>query len=68
MRLVKELGVNNKVVLILIVMEISTWAVEVLLKSLHLPSNRNPRKALPLLCSNFDFYYEKFLVLMEYAL
>ena len=49
-------------------MEVSTYSVEVLLKSLHLLRNRTPRQGTTIAMKQLRFYYEKFLVLMEYAL
>ena len=49
-------------------MEVSTYSVEVLLKSLHLLRNRTPRKGATIAIKQLRFYYEKFLVIMEYAL
>ena len=55
-------------VLILVLMEVSTYSVEVLLKSLHLLRNRIPRQGTTIAMKQLRFYYEKFLVVMEYAL
>ena len=47
---------NQNFVLILVLMEVSTYSVEVLLKSLHLLRNRTPRQGATIAMKQLRFF------------